>query len=176
MTGIVTSPVIGLDLTAVVTGTGTSFDQGNQFKLGTVVTAQDGQQWMYVHASAAITRYRFVGIDEDFEAASLTAAMVVAGWQIGLAEAVGAADNDFLWVSIKGANLTGSVGAGTVADIQLYTSATAGVLSDLALTSVGVSVATMVYGVVVVTAGITSAGANVEVMIGTYPYAASATY
>lgn len=176
MTGLPTSPIAGITLARTVAGTGTSFNQGGDFALGTQTPATENQQWTYVHANGAITRYQWVGIDEDFEAAPLTAQMVLDGWQIGLAEAVALADNDFGWVATKGANLTGTVILATAADVQLYTSATAGALSSAALTTVGTSVASMVVGAVVVTAGSTSASANVEVMIGTYPYASAGNY
>lgn len=176
MTGLPTSPIGGISLAKTVAGTGTSFNQGGEFALGMQTFATDNQQWTYVHANGAVARYAWVGIDEDFETASLTAQMVLDGWQIGVAEAVALADNDFGWVATKGANLTGTVIAATAADVQLYTSATAGALSSAALTSVGTSVASMVVGAVVVTAGSTSAAANVEVMVGTYPYGSAGNY
>jgi hypothetical protein len=176
MAGIPTLPIAGITLSKTVAGTGTSYDQGGEFALGTQTPATDNQQWVYVHASAAITRYRFVGIDEDFETAPLTAAMVLDGWQIGVADAVAFADNDFGWVCTKGANITGSVALNTAADVQLYTSSTAGVLQAGGST-LGTSVASMVVGVVAVTANaLTSVGANVEVMVGTYMYPAAQNY
>ena len=164
------SPIIGVNFTETIAGTGTSSNQGNQFALGTKVMATYNQEWTYVHAAEAIARYKWVGIDETFEASLLTAALVAAGYQIGVADAVALANDDFGWVATKGANLTASVSAATAVDTQLYTTSTAGQLSDLALTTVGTSVATLVYGAVVTTAGTTSAAANVATMLSITPF------
>lgn len=174
--GTVITPIGGVALGFTIAGTGASFDRDGAFALGTKVSATYNQDWTYVHASAAITRYRWVGFDENFEAAPLTAQMVLDGWQIGVADAVAFADNDFGWVCTKGTTLTGAVAAAAAVDVQLYTSATAGVLDSLALTSVGTSVASMVVGPVIVTAGITSAGANVAVMLAATPFASAGNY
>ena len=80
---IVTNGAVGVDLAATVTGTGTSYDQGNEFALGTPMQGTDGQRYVYAHASAAIAQYDWVGIDENWEAAPLTKAMADDGWAIG---------------------------------------------------------------------------------------------
>ena len=126
---IVTNGAVGVDLAVTVTGTGTSYDQGNEFALGTPMQGTDGQRYVYAHASAAIAQYDWVGIDENWEAAPLTKAMADDGWAIGVAQ-VAAADNDFVWVAVGGHNLSGNVLANCAADVALYTSATAGKLDD----------------------------------------------
>ncbi len=120
---------VGVNLSETVAGTGTNSNQGDAFLLGQIVEAQSGQQYMRVHASASISQYAAVGIDEDFEAAPLTKAMADDGWFIGFAQ-VAAADNDFLWVAVAGTDINCRLGANCAADVSLYTSATAGVLDD----------------------------------------------
>jgi hypothetical protein len=120
---------IGVNLTEVVVGTGTSSDQGNEFVLGTRHTAADGGEYMYVHASGAIAQYDAVGIDEDFEAAPITKAMADDGWFVGFAQ-VAIADNSFGWVATKGSNIQCKLLINCAADSVLYTSATAGSLDD----------------------------------------------
>jgi hypothetical protein len=125
-----TDGTLGVDFTATPAGTGTSFDQGNEFELGTQVTANDGSVWLYVHASAAIAQYDVVGVSEAYEAAPLSKAMADDGWIIGLAQ-VAFADNDFGWVALKGTkSLKISLAASCAADVALYTTSTAGTLDD----------------------------------------------
>jgi hypothetical protein len=144
---------IGVSLTETPAGTGTSSDEGNEFALGSVVTAQDSAIYMRVHASAAIAQYDFVGIDENYEAAPLTAAMAGDGWQIGAAQ-VALADNDFGWVAVKGSNIKGAFAASCAADVALYTTGTAGTLDD--------ATGTLINGVVcVLTPGTAAAEAEV---------------
>jgi hypothetical protein len=174
--GVNTYPIAGVDLTEKIAGTGSSSDQGNQFKLGTRIFADDGQEYVYVHASGAITQYYWVGIDEDWEAAMLTDAMAQDGWMIGVAQ-VAFSDNDFGWVAVRGANLRGSaIYEASTADVQLFTSATAGLLQGVSDLGTGPSVSyTKINGVVNVapptsattnTAGTVSAG--IEVLL-TFP-------
>lgn len=157
----VTTPIAGVDLTEVIAGTGTSSDEGNEFALGTRVQATDGQEYIYVHASDAITQYMFVGIDENYEAAPLTKAMADDGYSVGVAQ-VAFADNEFGWVAIRGHNLTGRVAASCAADVALYTTGTAGVLDDNPTSQ------TNIDGVVVVSANTITSAANEEVLL-TWP-------
>ena len=157
---IVTSGIIGTDLAAKVAGTGSSSDEGNDSALGTCITATDGQQYEYVHASAAITQYDFVGIDENWEAAGLTAAMVDDGWSVGVAQ-VAFADNDLGWVSIKGHNLQGRVAVSCAEDVALRTTGSAGVIDDNTTGS-------LLDGIVVVATNTVTATAAVEVLL-TWP-------
>lgn len=164
MAAYVIDGCIGADLDAVKAGTGTSNDEGNEFILGSRVRTSDGGEYMYVHASAAVTKFQFVGIDESFEAAPLTTAMVDDGWMIGEANQVGAADNDFFWVAIAGPRAGGTWDASVSADVDLHTSTTAGQLQDE--TSTG----SRVRGVVLATASGTSVATALNYIFATHPH------
>jgi hypothetical protein len=150
---------IGVDIDAVVAGSGTSSDQGNDFELGTRSFTPDGGIVMYVHASGAIDQYDFVSIDENFEATALADAGGAAGHMIGVAQ-IAVADNAFAWVYVEGTNISGNILASCAADTEaLWTSGTAGHVDDA--TSAG---AVRLNGVVAVTAA-AAANTNKEVII-----------
>lgn len=132
------------------------------FQVGDTVRASDGQLLRYVKASAAITQYDAVGIDEDFQAAPLTKAMLDDGWFVGFAQ-VAFAQNDYGFVAIQGSNIRCRLKTACAADVALYSSGTAGVLDDASTSQ------TKVEGVVSVTT--ITAATNAEV-IATYPRSA----
>lgn len=150
---------IGVDTTAVVAGTGTSSDEGDDFTLGECHTTPDGGTVMRVHAAAAIDQYDFVSIDENFEATALADAGGAAGHMLGVAQ-VAIADNEFAWVYVEGTNINGNILASCAADTEaLWTSATDGHVDDA--TSAG---AVRLEGVVVVAAA-ASANTNKEIIM-----------
>ena len=151
---------LGIDLT-------TNSDSQDR-TLGEVFYASDGQIYIYAKAGSAITQYRWVGIDEDFNAYPLTNAMAQDGWQIGVAPVAFTTAAPYGWFCIKGANVTAAVGASCNADVSLYTSATAGVLDDTA--GAGTSL-TKIEGVVLVTANPSASIRNKEVLITSFPRA-----
>ena len=172
-----TYPIVGVNLTEVVAGTGTNTDQGDQFKLGQRIFADDGQEYVRCHASAAITQYYWVGVDENWEAAMLTDAIALDGWMIGVSQVTVAAE-DFFWLAVRGANLKGtSLYETSGEDVQLFVSPTAGVLQKTSDLGTGPSVTyTQIAGVVNVapptsittnTTGTVSAG--IEVLL-TFPH------
>jgi hypothetical protein len=132
-----------------------------QFALGTTVKTTDGGEYVYVQASGAITQYDWVGIDEDYQCASLTKTIADDGWSVGVAQ-VAFADNDYGWVAIRGHNLTGRIAASCAADVSLYTSATAGVLDDSSTSQ------TKIEGVVAVTANASNTARAKEALL-TFP-------
>lgn len=148
---------IGVDLTAT--------PDSIEHTLGDRVTAEDGQEYVYIQANGAITQYDFVGIDENYQAAALTKAMADDGYSIGVAQ-VAFADNDYGWVATRGHNLQGRVGASCAADAALWTSSTAGVLDDASASQ------TKIDGVVAVTAETGGAAAAEEVLL-TWPKSAT---
>lgn len=151
---------VGVDFTAVLAGTGSSFNQGNAFALGERQTAKDGQEYMYVHASAAIAQFDWIGVSEDFEAAPLTDAMASDGFFVGTAQ-VALSDNDFGWIAVLGSNIQGKLAVSCAKDVALYTTAVAGVLDDNATSTL-----TKIDGVVSVET--ITAATNAEIMFRTY--------
>jgi len=135
--------------------------------LGETFIGDDAQVWVYCKFASATTQYDWVGIDENFSARPLTNAMAQDGWQIGIAP-LAYTINYYGWAAIKGANLTGRVGASCNADVSLYTSATAGVLDDTA--GAGTSL-TKIEGVVLVTANASASIRSKEVLVTSFPRA-----
>jgi len=154
----VTNGLIGVDLSAVTAGT-TTDGAGAKFTLGQTAMGTDGTQYTYVQAGEAIsttTKQPFaLAIDENFQALKLTKALASAGQQIGFAPQQIIADNSFFWAITRGTNFNIKVGVSCAADVNLWTTATAGVLDD---TSGASHVA--VLGVKIVTAASTSASAG----------------
>jgi hypothetical protein len=159
----VTDGTLGVDLTNTKAGTGTSFDQGGQFAVGQRVTATDGSNWLYVHAAEAVAQYDCVAIDENFEVRKITKALADAGHGVGFAQ-VALADNDFGWVAVNSpGNITVNVLASCAADVQLYTSGTAGKLDDTSASQ------NLIRGVVLVTAATNTASSREAIAV--YPSA-----
>lgn len=156
----VTDGKIGVDLTKLITGT-TTDGENAEHTLGTRVTCTDGSAWVCVQAGAAITQYSYVCIDENFQAVMGTKSLVDAGHQIGFAQ-VAFSDNDIGWVATHApGNITVRVKASCAADVQLYTTTTAGALDDTS------SSQTIIRGVVLVAAA-TNTASNRE-CIAVYP-------
>lgn len=147
----------GVKLDEVITGTGSSFDQGNEFALMTIVELSDGGQAMYVHAAEAISKGHVVTVDENGEASKITTASAVTGHRIGIAADVLFADNEFGWVRIRGTNFNILAAASCAADVLLYTTGTAGVLDDTSTSTLSV-----VAGIRLVVAVTSSGAALVE--------------
>lgn len=151
-----TDGTLGADFTRQKAGD-TTDGNGAEFKLGHSVTATDGQEWVYVQAGGAVTQYDAVAIDENFQAVALTSALALAGHNVGFAQ-LALDDNDFGWVATQArGNITCRIAGSCAADVQLYTSATAGVLDD---TSAGV----LIRGVVAITTNSTTAAATSEII------------
>jgi len=120
---------MGVDLAAVVTGTGTSFDQGDDFTLGQCVKSANGNMYMRCHAAAALPIFSFVAVTENFEAALLTKALADDGHFIGATQ-VAVADNEFFWLACTGSDIGGLVLVSCAADVIVYTTATPGAIDD----------------------------------------------
>lgn len=158
----VTSGMVGIDLTKKTAGT-TTDGAGAEFALGTRVTATDGSHWVYVQAGAAITIASWVAIDENHQAVMGTKALADAGHQVGFAQ-VAFADNDMGWVCVHGpGNINVRALASCAADVQLYTSGTAGALDDTSASQ------TLIRGVVLVAAATNTA--STRECIAVYPSA-----
>lgn len=111
-------------------------------KVGTIVTATDGTELMYVTATKTINQYDAVIIINSSSAAGASIGVVpcstaVAATSPRLAVAqVAMAINEYGWVVTKSNNMRVNVAAACEPGVALYTTLTAGVLDD-ALVSAG---------------------------------------
>ena len=126
--------------------------------LGTKACGPDNTEYLYVRANGAITQYHAVGIDENYEAASLTTAHLDDGFMVGAAQ-IAFTDNYYGWVAVNGSNINMLLAAGTAIDSALTSGTAAGVPDGV--TSVG----TRIHGLVNVAAPTTSVASAVEVII-----------
>lgn len=141
----VTDGKIGTRLDATYTGT-TTDGENAPFALGTRASGTDGSEWVLVQAGAAITQYSWVAIDENYQAVMGTKALADVGHQVGFAQ-VAFADNDFGFVACHApGNISVRLLASCAADVQLYTSGTAGAMDDTSASQ------TLLRGVVAVVA------------------------
>lgn len=129
------------------------------YKLGHRVQGTDGTEWVYCISSGAITQYQAVGINEDFDAYSLTSTLAAQSDAVGFAQNAFAA-GEYGWIAVRGTNIKVRTKASAAADTQLWTTASAGVLDDA--TAAG---AFKIDGVVLVAAAGTAANgaAGIEV-------------
>lgn len=125
-------PLIGVDLTNTPADSDAAKFQRDGFKVGQLYADEDGNEWMFVHAAGAITQYAAVAIDSAFEAAMLTHALGISECRLGAAQ-VAFADNDYGWVLISGQGQVLGL-TSCAADVQLYTSGTAGHVDDADIT------------------------------------------
>lgn len=98
------------------------------FRVGTRLTDHRGYEYLFVHANGAIAQYDAVVVDEAFEAYAITAALATDHPTAAVAQ-VAFADNDYGWVLTRGVGQVNGL-ANCAAEVQLYTSATAGALDD----------------------------------------------
>lgn len=170
----VTTPIGGININEVTAPVGidgvtsTTAGVGAKFALGTRVVGTDGQEYLYVQAGAAIsttTSQPFcLAIDENFQAVKVTKALASAGHMIGWAPQQIIPDDYFFWARTKGSNFNIKVGASCAADVNLWTTATAGVLDD---TSGGSHVVVLGVKLVVAASASASAGSTVREAIVT---------
>lgn len=157
----VTSGQAGIDLSATTAGT-TTDGASAVYKLGTVVQASDGSEWVYVQANGAVTIYDTVWVNSAFQAASITPALAITPGRPGFAQNA-FTDNDFGWVMLRGRPVI-RVFLACAVNVPLYTCNTAGVLDDSTLSLSHYQV----IGVVTETSGSTSA-ASTSTAIANFP-------
>ena len=150
----VTSGGIGIDPNSVTAGTTTDWED-SEHAVGEQATGDYGQKFCYVQAAEAISTTvsepLTLAIDENFQASKITKANASAGHFIGVAPEQIIADNSFFWARMAGSNFNMKVAVNAAADVNLWTTATAGILDD---TSGGSHVA--VIGVKLVVAAASS--------------------
>lgn len=131
----VVTPIAGVDLTEIYAAINITTNPeipGFPFTLGTQVTCSDGSIYVFAKAGGSITQYDTVVIDKDHAAvisavggATATNVHHKHGFRQGAAMTSGQAG----WFMLHGAPLL-RVGDNCAANVQLYTTATAGVLDD----------------------------------------------
>jgi len=171
---IVTTPIGGVNINEVTApldkdgNTSTTDGVGAKFALGTRLSGTDGQEYVYCQAGAAIsttTKQPFcLAIDENYQAVKVTKALASAGHLIGWAPQQIIPDNYFFWAITRGSNFNIKVGVSCAADVNLWTTATAGVLDD---TSGGSHVVVLGVKLVVAASASASAGSTVREAIVT---------
>lgn len=148
-------------LTSALAGANLSSSDGTtaRFRLGTRALGAYGTEWVYCIASGAITAYQLVGINEDYDAFPMTSALSVQSDMLGFAQ-YAIASSAYAWIPVRGANIKVRTKASAVADTQLWTTASAGVVDDA--TAAG---ALKIDGVVLVSSASTAANgaAGIEV-------------
>jgi hypothetical protein len=135
----------------------------SEHRLGTRFTDTNGVEYLYCQADGDLTpagEAVALAIDEDYQVTELTTALALAGHRIGWAPQVTVTDDDYFWARISG-TFPIRVVAQCAADIQLYTTATAGILDDASGTG---SLARIDGVVITAAAGSSSAsGAGLEI-------------
>lgn len=158
-----TSSVLGVNLTSVVAGSASVLGVGASHALGTRVVGTDGTEYLMVQAAAAIsttTSQPFcITIDENFEAVKCTKTTLSAGHVVAFAPQVILADDAIFWAVTKGANVNVKVAVSCAADVNLWSTATAGILDD---TSGATHVVVLGVKVVLAASASQSAGSTIR--------------
>lgn len=140
----------GVDVTVVYTVNASTTPEtpAPPFQPGDVVLGTYGSEYVFVQASTSITFYDFIAITGVNQANSLTdtngGMAATGGVRLGLApaatQASGQANGNikagtYFWAQINGGNAIGNTSTTATAGLQLYTSATAGVVKTVSATT-----------------------------------------
>lgn len=109
--------------------TSTTLTEGKGFALGTRTKDENGADWCFVKAAAAITQYDTVHIDEGYLANAITKALADDAGQVGFAQ-VAFASGEYGWVMISNGEPTVRAAGSALPNVPLWTSDTAGVLTS----------------------------------------------
>lgn len=131
-------------------------------RIGQLGQGDNGTEWIYVQATSAVTQYMTVAIDEDHKIRPITKTLADLNPRIGFAQVAFAAA-EYGWVATKGTNIFALVKANCNDEVDLYTSASAGVLDDTSTSQ------TKIVGVVISTSA-TSSGTQAEELIANFPH------
>lgn len=118
---IVTTPSLGVKLG--------STDTVPKVQLGSKIETSDGGEAVYCISSGAVSQYALCGINEDFDVYMMTSALAAQSDRLGFAQIAFAA-GEYGWVYTRGSNIKVRTKASAVADAQLWTTASAGVVDD----------------------------------------------
>ena len=97
--------------------------------LGTSAKTDDGGEVVYCISSGAVSQYALCGINEDFDVYMMTTALSVQSDRLGFPQIAFAA-GEYGWVYLRGSNIKVRTKASALADAQLWTTASAGVVDD----------------------------------------------
>lgn len=143
--------LIGVNTADTITAA-TYQNGGRAFSLGDRHIDQNGNEWVFVQASGAITGAGYVvRITPAYAAAQLSTSNDARGDLVGVA-AVAFADTEYGWVQVKGTCVI-QVAASCAANVRLNTTGTAGQIDDD-----GTAGAIEVQGAFLTTARAASAG------------------
>lgn len=165
----------GVDMTVVYTVTASTTPEtpAPPFLVGEQVFANNGSIFIFCQASTSISPNDFLAIKSSGQANSLTTTNIAAsgGVQIGVAPGATAGNGGtnpamlagtYFWAALTGHQIpANAVAATTTSNVQLYTSATAGIVTSLTTSGVALG------GIVVVA----SATANPQTFMLTWPRA-----
>lgn len=146
----VTTPTIGVDLTQT--------DTVPQFPLGLLVNTDNGGVYQYIQAMSIHAQYNAVLITTSSKSYNSLTALGVSVKAVGFAQ-VSIGLSAYGWVARCGANIRVKAAANCAAGVQLYTTATEGVLDD--------AVVTAALAVGVVSLDSISTATNIGIVAGT---------
>ena len=89
----------------------------------------EGSEWMYVQAASAIPAFCAVMINQSSKAVNLLTANSASSKAVGFAQ-VSVASASYSWVALQGSNIKVKLAADCAPNVNLYTTAVAGVLDD----------------------------------------------
>jgi len=130
-----TSGFLGDD-PATYTAAGTSTPGvGAPHRLGQIEAASDGNTYIFVQATEALTIYSALNINANFQASMLTKAVAVADMGRFGCNQVAFAQYDFGWVVLHGSSFRVRFADSCAKNVHLYTTDTAGVVDDLTVST-----------------------------------------
>lgn len=141
-TNYTTDSAVGVDFNQVytVSASATPETPAPPFLIGTTLIGFFGAEYIFVQASTSISANDFIAITGANQANSLTNTNVEAtgGVRIGVAPgapvvtSTGIAAQAYFWAALNGSQLAANgVAASTTSNVQLYTTAVAGVVSSV---------------------------------------------
>lgn len=126
----------GVDFTVTYTiSTSTPEYPGPPFVLGQVVKGSDESEWVFVQAGGIIAIGNVVTISNAWVANAITTTNASFGALVGVAPIVAFASSDYGWVQRQGKCNAIGVATAAAPNVQLATTATAGVIDDSTATA-----------------------------------------
>ena len=104
-------------------------DASAAFSVGIRKAGNEASEWVYVEVASGIDKYDAVMINQSSKAVPLTTTNSASSKMVGFAQ-VTMASGQYGWVALQGSNLTTKLAANCAPNVNLYTTATAGVLDD----------------------------------------------